>query len=230
MEVRRKFAWVVTPYQGGWRRWATVTPMVASFILIAIPLGAVGPSAGCSSLFIVPSVGFLLIAVFYFITRPRRSLVQSLLTGLCYGLVGIVGISQAAASDTTNTSDFKTGSSFLLMVVSVIRGLHSLIVLIIECCWEGTAPSEGHPSDTPADDDQMEYGSIDMVEKAVSVASESNHGIHADIQSVGFNEEDGVIILNSSPTSRQASRTVSGASVARASSYLVDPPRHVETE
>eukprot|EP00658_Telonema_sp_P-2_P074306 TRINITY_DN63499_c0_g1_i1.p2 TRINITY_DN63499_c0_g1~~TRINITY_DN63499_c0_g1_i1.p2 ORF type:complete len:109 (-),score=20.66 TRINITY_DN63499_c0_g1_i1:135-461(-) len=43
-EVRRKFAWVVTPYQGGWRRWATMTPMIASFILIAIPLGAVAVS------------------------------------------------------------------------------------------------------------------------------------------------------------------------------------------
>ena len=209
-DVRQRYSWVVSPYRGGWRRWASVVPMCVAVVLLGVPLAAVPASAGCTGLFVVPCVGCIVIGCAYVAAMPRRSTVQSVLTGVCYLLVGVIGVAQAvAANGTSDTSSLKTGASFALMAVAVLRGVHSVIVVIIECMTthkplDTAAVKEEDPK---AVDEQVAGNEDDAVLHAI--VSEGAESLHSNQEHL--EEDNGIVMLAdySNQNSAQCSRTTS---------------------
>ena len=177
---------------------------------LGVPLAAVPASAGCTGLFVVPCVGCIVIGCAYVAAMPRRSTVQSVLTGVCYLLVGVIGVAQAvAANGTSDTSSLKTGASFALMAVAVLRGVHSVVVVIIECMAThkplDTAAAE--EEDPKAADEQVAGNEDDAVLHAI--VSEGAESLHSNQEHL--EEDNGIVMLAdySNQNSAQCSRTPS---------------------
>eukprot|EP00658_Telonema_sp_P-2_P023983 TRINITY_DN19620_c0_g1_i2.p1 TRINITY_DN19620_c0_g1~~TRINITY_DN19620_c0_g1_i2.p1 ORF type:complete len:133 (+),score=26.26 TRINITY_DN19620_c0_g1_i2:111-509(+) len=86
---------------------------------------------------------------------PRSTLSSSSAASDVYKrqLVGLVGIAHAVSHSGSTaaegSSDFKAGASFVLMIAALIRGLHSVFVLVIECMWDGHIPRHVESKDDP---------------------------------------------------------------------------------